>query len=78
MLLSLGVGAVLAGLTLAVADVLVRPLFGDETARLVMLATPCFLLGAINAVPVAVLRRRLDFARLSLHRLRLDADPHRA
>jgi O-antigen/teichoic acid export membrane protein len=66
LLLSGVVGTVLAVVSLAAAEVIVRPLYGDETAHLVMIATPCFLLGAVNAVPVAVLRRRLDFARLSM------------
>ena len=64
--LSLGVAAVLVIVTIGLAEVLVRPLFGGETARLVMLASVCFPLGALNAVPVAVLRRRLDFARLGV------------
>lgn len=65
LLLSLGMGAVLATVVLVLAHVLVRPVFGDETARLMMLASPCFLLSSLGAVPSAVLRRRLDFARLS-------------
>ena len=63
---SLLVGTGLSALALLLATVLVQPLFGDETASLVMLSTPWFLLGAIAAVPMAVLRRRLDFRRLSL------------
>jgi PST family polysaccharide transporter len=64
--LSLGVGAVLAGATLLAAHLVVEPVFGAETASLVRLATPWFLIGAIYSLPTAVLRRRLDFARLSL------------
>jgi lipopolysaccharide exporter len=64
--LSLGLGLALAGLALVLAQVLVRPLYGSETAELIMLASPCFLLGALGSVPTAVLRRRLDFARLSI------------
>ena len=52
--------------TLVLAAVVVRPVFGDETAQLVALTTPWFLIGAIVALPLAVLRRRLDFRRLSL------------
>jgi O-antigen/teichoic acid export membrane protein len=66
MMLSLLVGVALVAVTLLLADVLVDPLFGHRPARLVRLATPWYLLGAIYAVPVAKLRRRLDFARLSL------------
>jgi len=64
--LSLGVALVLAALIVALAAVLIRPVFGAETARLAMLASVCFPLGALYAVPTAVLRRRLDFARMSL------------
>ena len=64
--LSLLVGVVLALATLAAAVVVVAPLFGHRTADLVALAAPWYLLGAIYAVPVAMLRRRLDFRRLSL------------
>jgi O-antigen/teichoic acid export membrane protein len=66
LLLSLGMGTALATVVLVVAQVVVRPIFGDETANLIALALPCFLLSAVGAVPSAVLRRRLDFARLSL------------
>jgi lipopolysaccharide exporter len=66
LVLSLGVAVAFTGLTLVVAQILVHPVYGPQTAGLVMLATPCFLLGAVNAVPVAILRRRLDFARLGL------------
>jgi PST family polysaccharide transporter len=64
--LCLLVGLVLTLLGLLVSMVLVRPLFGHETAVLVAFTTPWFLLGAILALPMAVLRRRLDFRRLSM------------
>jgi PST family polysaccharide transporter len=64
--LSLAIGAVLALVSLCAAFVLVDPLFGPETAELVALASPWFLFGALATVPMAVLRRRLDFRRLSL------------
>ena len=66
MALSLLVGVVLAALTVVVAEFIATPLFGSETASLLLLATPWFLLGAIYAIPAAVLRRRLDFRRLSI------------
>jgi lipopolysaccharide exporter len=66
LLLSLGMGAVLVTVVLVLAELLVRPVFGDETAVLIMVVSPCFLLSSLGAVPSAVLRRRLDFARLSL------------
>ena len=66
LLLSLGMGAVLVTVVLVLAELLIRPVFGDETAMLIMVVSPCFLLSSLGAVPSAVLRRRLDFARLSL------------
>ncbi|HEV7883576.1 MAG TPA: oligosaccharide flippase family protein [Solirubrobacteraceae bacterium] len=71
MVLSLLVGGGLTAITLVLAVVLVQPVFGERVAQLLMLATPWYLLGAIYAVPVAILRRRLDFARLSLVELGL-------
>jgi O-antigen/teichoic acid export membrane protein len=64
--LSLLVGAGLTALSLVLAVVLVQPVFGGETAFLVALTTPWFLLGAVLALPLAVLRRKLDFRLLSL------------
>jgi lipopolysaccharide exporter len=64
--LSLAIGAVLAVLTFVASIVVVDPLFGHETAQLIALTTPWFLFGALATVPMAVLRRRLDFRRLSL------------
>jgi O-antigen/teichoic acid export membrane protein len=66
MVLSMIIGVLLAAATLALSIVVVDPLFGERTAGLVQLAAPWYLLGAIYAVPVAILRRRLDFRRLSL------------
>jgi PST family polysaccharide transporter len=64
--LSLLVGIALAGLTLLVADLVVAPVIGEETASLVRLATPWFLLGALYSLPTAVLRRRIDIRRLTI------------
>lgn len=64
-LLSVSLGAGLAVLTLASASFVAEPLFGEATAGLVRLASPLFLLAGINAVPYAILQRRLDFQRLS-------------
>jgi PST family polysaccharide transporter len=66
MMLSLLVGAALAGATVAVAELIAAPVYGEETASLLLLATPWFLLGAVFSVPAAVLRRRLAFRRLAL------------
>ena len=64
--LGLLMGAALASASLLLAAVVVRPVFGAGTSSLVVLATPWFLFGAVLAVPLAVLRRKLDFRRLSL------------
>jgi PST family polysaccharide transporter len=66
LVLSLGVGAILSLLTVVVALVVVEPLFGGRMASLVLLTVPWYLLGALYCVPMAVLRRRLDFRRVSL------------
>ncbi|HEY7633120.1 MAG TPA: oligosaccharide flippase family protein [Thermoleophilaceae bacterium] len=64
--LCLVVGLALMLLGLLLSMVLVVPLFGHETAVLVAATTPWFLLGAVLALPMAVMRRRLDFRRLSI------------
>jgi len=63
--LGLVVGLVLGLLTLVAASLVVVPLFGARTAELVRLATPLFLISAAGTVPMALLRRRLEFRRLS-------------
>ena len=73
LMMSIGVGLALAGLTILLAQVVVDPVFGERTATLVMATTPYYLLGAIYAAPAAVLRRRLDFRRLSIVDLTLNA-----
>lgn len=65
MLLSLGVGLLLTVATLLIAVTLVHGAYGAKTAFLVEIATPWYLVCAAYAVPTALLRRRLDFARLS-------------
>jgi O-antigen/teichoic acid export membrane protein len=59
------IGVVLGLLTLVLSSVLIEPVFGAPTAALVRLSTPLFLFAAFSTVPVALLRRRLDFRRLS-------------
>jgi O-antigen/teichoic acid export membrane protein len=71
--LSLAVSAGLGLITVVLALVLVRPLFGEQTAVLMIATTPYFLLGAIYAVPMAVLRRRLDFRRMSFIEITMNA-----
>jgi PST family polysaccharide transporter len=64
--LSLMIGTGLALLTLLLAAVVVNPIFGRATALVVAATTPWFILGAIVALPMTVLRRRLDFRQLAL------------
>ena len=66
MFLSLAVGIALAVLTWLTAQFIITPIYGHETAGLVRLATPWFLIGAVYSIPSAQLRRRLDFRRLSV------------
>jgi lipopolysaccharide exporter len=65
MALALLAGVVLAGLTLLVAGLVVSPLFGARTASFVRLMAPLGLIAALNALPVSILARRMDFRRLS-------------
>jgi O-antigen/teichoic acid export membrane protein len=64
--LALLLAAGLAIATLVLSAVVVEPLFGGETASLVLLAMPWFLLMAVSAPSYALLRRRLDFRRLAV------------
>lgn len=71
--LSVALSLLLAGLTVLIAVVVVGPLLGQRTEMLTIATTPYFLLGAVYALPMAVLRRRLDFRRLSVIDLALNA-----
>lgn len=71
--INLLVASLLAGLTVLLAVAVVRPLFDREAELLTIATTPYFLFGAIYAIPVAVLRRRLDFRRVSILDLVLNA-----
>lgn len=64
--LTILISLVLAVLSAIVAVLVVRPVFGHETMVLLLATTPYFLLGAIFAMPMAVLRRRLDFRLMSI------------
>ena len=57
---------VMSAVTLLAAPTLVSPVFGEQTASFVELMTPMFLIAAFGGVPMAILRRRLDFRRLSV------------
>lgn len=71
--LSLAVSVALLLITIGISVALVGPIFGKETEVLMIATTPCFLLGGIYAVPMAVLRRRLDFRRMSLIEITMNA-----
>jgi O-antigen/teichoic acid export membrane protein len=64
--LALAMGLVLTVLTLVSASLVVAPIFGARTADFVRLSTPLFLIAAAGTVPMALLRRRLAFRRLSM------------
>ena len=53
-------------LTLVAASLIVSPIFGGRTAEFVRLSSPLFLIAAAGTVPMALLRRRLAFRRLSM------------
>lgn len=64
--LSIAIGVVLAAITLALAATVVEPVFGSGTAELIVLTSPFFVIGALMAAPMGILRRRLDFRLLSI------------
>jgi O-antigen/teichoic acid export membrane protein len=65
-LLSLVGGALLTLFVLGLVPIVWRPLFGAQTASLIALISPVFLLAAVGTVSRATLWRRLDFRRMSL------------
>jgi len=64
--LSLASAVILTGLFLLLARFVLPSIFGTGTADLVRLMTPMFLIAAPSVVPMAILRRNLDFRRLSI------------
>ncbi len=65
MALGLLAGLALTALTLVAASLIVNPIFGARTALFVRLMAPLCLISALSTVPMATLRRRLAFRRLS-------------
>lgn len=59
-------GIALTALILAAAGLIVAPIFGARTALFVRLLAPLCFLEVLGSVPVAILRRRLAFRRLSV------------
>jgi PST family polysaccharide transporter len=64
--LALIVAVAMGAVTWLLAGILIAPLCGTEAASLVRLASPLFLLAAIGTVPMALLRRRLDFRMIAI------------
>jgi lipopolysaccharide exporter len=65
MALGLLAGLALTVLLLAGAGLVIDPIFGARTAQFVRLVAPLSLVSAFGLVPMAVLRRRMAFRRLS-------------
>lgn len=63
--LALVAGLTLTLVTFALGPIFAAAIFGTETAGLVRLASPAFLLVAFTVTPQALMQRRLDFPRLS-------------
>ncbi len=64
--LCLGVGLIFTAGTIVATDLLVRPLFGERTAELVLLAAPAWILVAIGSPSNALLQRTLRFRALAV------------
>jgi PST family polysaccharide transporter len=60
-------------ITVSLGVLVVDPLFGSETGILMVATAPSFLIGAVYAIPISLLRRRLDFRRISMIELALNA-----
>jgi O-antigen/teichoic acid export membrane protein len=65
-LMSVVGGLILTLLVLALTPIAWQPLFGAETAGLIALISPVFLLASLGTVSRAMLWRKLDFRRMSL------------
>jgi lipopolysaccharide exporter len=70
---SVAIGFGLALLTVGISFAAVGPIFGQETKTLMIATAPYFVLGGVYAVPIAVLRRRLDFRRMSILEITMNA-----
>jgi O-antigen/teichoic acid export membrane protein len=71
--LSGALSLLMVAITVLVAIVVIEPLLGRQAELLTIMTTPYYLLGAVYALPMAVLRRKLDFRRLSVIDLSLNA-----
>jgi lipopolysaccharide exporter len=66
MALGLAIALALTVVTLLLAIFVLPGVFGHDTAKLVALASPWFVISAAGAPSYALLRRKLDFRRLSI------------
>ena len=64
--LSLVVGVAMTALTLVFAETAGARIFGTDIARLLELAAPAWMIGAVGAVPQAMLQRELRFRWIAL------------
>lgn len=64
-LLNLVGGAALTGIVLLMVPIVWRPIFGADTAKLIVLASPCFLVAGVGSVARATLWRQLNFRRIT-------------
>jgi O-antigen/teichoic acid export membrane protein len=58
-------GGALMGFVLLMVPIVWQPIFGSETAKLIALTSPSFLIAGIGSVSRALLWRRLDFRRVT-------------
>ena len=59
-------GLILSAIAAALAPLLWRALFGEQTAEMMLLMSPVFLVASIGGVSRALLWRRLEFRRMNL------------
>ena len=63
---SVATGAFLTCATFLLAPLLIEPFFGSRVAMFVQIISPAWLLTSANALPIALLQRRMDFRNLSI------------
>ena len=63
---SVAAGAILTCATFLLAPLLIEPFFGSRVAMFVQIISPAWLLTSVNALPIALLQRRMDFRNLSI------------
>jgi lipopolysaccharide exporter len=64
-LMNLAAGTVLGAAVLLMVPFVWRPIFGSQTAALIALASPSFLIASVGTVSRAMLLRRLDFRQVT-------------